>query len=294
VSKIRIGAWQGPTVDNNPEKNIQKVIEVLERTQSLGLDFLCFPEVFLARAEKISDLESCLGLDDPRITHLLEVSAKFDTVLIVGMNERDQGQILNTCLVIHAGRLLGKYHKTILTHEELPYTSTDLDMPVFDAKGIRFGVVLCHDTSFVEPALCLRWKGARLLFTPHYNDIPPEGIDTSIGKVTFWQHRRMVLNNQAALATLLKMVVVRSNVIIVKPDHLGAGDCGIWNMDGVAVAEGTPFVEQVVTCEFDQEIFKNEYWIDRHEVPPALLDQIARAAHDYPPSDIITGREQKK
>lgn len=282
--KIRLGAWQGPTIDYSPEKNIQKVIEVLERTQSFGLDFLCFPEVFLIRTTSMTDRENSMTLDDPRIASLVQACAKYDTVVLVGLSERHEEKIFNTCLVIYAGRLLGKYHKTILTTEEAPFTSTDLDMPVFDAKGIRFGVVLCHDTSFVEPALCLRWKGARLLFTPHYNDIPPDGIETSTGKVTFWQHRRMVLNNQAALATLLKMVVVRSNVVIVKPDHLGAGDCGIWNMDGVAVAEGTPFIEQVISAEFDRDIFLHEYWIDRHDVPPALLDQIAKAAHDYPKS----------
>jgi len=46
----------------------------------------------------------------------------------------------------------------------------------------------------------------------------------------------MVLNNQAALAALLKMVVVRSNVVIVREGHLGAGDANIWDMNGEVVA----------------------------------------------------------
>jgi len=279
--KIRIGTWQGPIIDNCPERNIQKLVEVLQQTRSLNLDFLCFPEVFICRTSAISDRENSMALDDPRIQSLVSACAQYDTVVLVGLNERFEGKVFNTCLVIYAGGLLGRYHKTVLTAEEAPFSSSDLDMPVFEAKGIRFGVVLCHDTSFVEPALCLRWKGARLLFTPHYNNIPPDGIDTPTGKVTFWQHRRMVLNNQSALATLLKMVVVRSNLVLVEPNHLGAGDCGIWDMDGVPVAQGTPFIEQVVSAEFDREIFTREHWIDRHDVPPALLDQITQAAHHY-------------
>ena len=92
----------------------------------------------------------------------------------------------------------------------------------------------------------------------------------------------MVLNNQAALATLLKMVVVRSNVIIVNDNQLGSGDSNIWNMDGVLVAEGTPFVECVVTAEFDQRVFLEEHWIDRRDVPVRLVEMIAEAASEYP------------
>jgi predicted amidohydrolase len=110
----------------------------------------------------------------------------------------------------------------MLTRYDAQNFANDLELPVFEAKGIKFGVVICHDTSFVEPALYLRWCGARLLFNPHFDDIAPEGFPTSSHKVSCWEHRTMVLNNQAALATLLKMVVVRSNVIIVNANQLGS------------------------------------------------------------------------
>jgi predicted amidohydrolase len=198
------------------------------------------------------------------------------------MSERMDGKIYNTQLVVYRGNLLGKYHKTMLTDEDRLVFASDLELPVFTAKGIKFGVVICADTSFVEPALYLRWRGARLLFTPHYNDIPPEGIDTPNGKVTFWEHRTMVLNNQAALATLLKMVVVRSNVVIVREGHLGAGDACIWDMNGEVIASGTPFTEAVVTAEFDRWIFEKENWISRREIPLELVERIAAAAKEYP------------
>jgi hypothetical protein len=140
-------------------------------------------------------------------------------------------------------------------------------------------------TSFVEPALYLRWKGACLLFTPHFNNIAPATERGDGSRMTFWSHRRMVLNNQAALATLLKMVVVRSNVVIVRPDALGAGDSNIWGMDGELVASGEPFVEQVVTATFDKRIFTEEHWIDRREVPVQLLRMIADAAKRYGDDD---------
>ncbi len=279
--KIRIGSYQGPIVDNNIDQNLLKVKEVLHQTEGMGLDFLCFPEIFLSGYSQRAVLESSIPLNDSRLVEFIQQTAVYDTVILVGMSEQDGGKIFNTQIVTYQGRLLGKYHKTILTEEEKQVFSSDLDLPVFEAKGIRFGIVICHDTSFVEPALYIRWRGARLLFTPHYNDIPPSGINTPNGKVSFWEHRTMVLNNQAALATLLKMVVVRSNVVMVKEGHLGAGDSNIWDMNGVMVASGIPFTESVVTAEFERRIFQVEHWINRKEVPVELLDKIAQASREY-------------
>ena len=279
--RIRIGSFQGPIVDNDFECNLNKVKEVLNQTRDKSLDFLCFPEVYLSGYSEQAIRESSALITDARLLEFIRFSTAFDTVILVGMSEREGDKIFNTQIVVYRGKLLGKYHKTMLTDEDKLVFASDLEFPVFEAKGIKFGVVICADTSYVEPALLLRWKGARLLFTPHYNDIPPEGIDTSDGKVNFWEHRSMVLNNQAALATLLKMVVVRSNVVIVREDHLGAGDANIWDMNGEIVARGTPFTECIVTAEFERAIFEKENWINRKEVPVALLDRIAQAAREY-------------
>ena len=278
---IRIGSFQGPIVDNDFEFNLNKVKDVLFKTKGQGLDFICFPETYLSGYSEQAVRESSVPLDDPRLLEFIRFSAGFNTVILVGMSERDHDRIFNTQIVVYQGKLLGTYHKKMLTEEDKQVFVSDMEFPVFEAKGVKFGVVICADTSYVEPALLLRWKGARLLFTPHYNDIPPEGIDTPDGKVTFWEHRTMVLNNQAALATLLKMVVVRSNVIIVREGHLGAGDANIWDMNGEVVARGIPFKECIVTAEFDRSIFERENWINRKEVPVELLVLIARAAREY-------------
>lgn len=279
--RIRIGSFQGPIVENDFECNLNKVKKVMNQTRDKGLDFLCFPETYLSGYSEQAVRESSILMNDPRLLEFICFSTAFDTVILVGMSERDGDKIFNTQIVVYRGKLIGKYHKTMLTDEDKLVFTSDLEFPVFEAKGVKFGVVICADTSYVEPALLLRWKGARLLFTPHYNDIPPEGIDTSDGKVTFWEHRSMVLNNQAALATLLKMVVVRSNVVIVREGHLGAGDANIWDMNGEVVARGTPFTECIVTAEFDRAIFEKENWINRKEVPVELLDRIAQAAREY-------------
>ena len=279
--RIRIGSFQGPILDHDFEGNLKKVTEVLNQTVDKGLDFLCFPETYLTGYSEQAIQESSIFINDPRLQEFIRFCTDFDTVILAGLCEREGKKIFNTQIVVYRGKLLGKYHKAMIMDDEKLLFATDLEFPVFEAKGVKFGVVICADTSYVEPALLLRWKGARLLFTPHYNYSPLEGIHTSDGKVTFWEHRTMVLNNQAALATLLKMVVVRSNVVTVEENQLGSGDAAIWDMNGKIVASGIPFTECVVTAEFDRAIFEKEHWISRKDVPVELVNQIAHAAREY-------------
>jgi predicted amidohydrolase len=279
--KIKIGSWQG-LVEEDLSRNIVKVEKVLEESKDLGLDFICFPETYLSGYSPEAIRENALSLEDKRLTKLITEFRSMDSVILVGMSEKQADKTFNSQVVFYKGEILGVYHKTMLTDYDQQCFSTDLVLPVFEAKGVRFGVIICHDTSFVEPALYLRWKGARLLFTPHFNNLPPTGILTSTGEVSFWEHRSMVLNNQAALATLLKMVVVRSNVIVIHPDSLGTGEGGIWGMNGDLLAKGEPFRECMVTQEFEKNIFLKEHWINRAEVPSQLLDMIAEAAKEYP------------
>ena len=106
---------------------------------------------------------------------------------------------------------------------EAGYTPGD-ELPVFHAKGVCFGIQICHDTSFPELTSTLSWKGARLLFTPHYNHIPSDCVD---------DHRIRVRNNHIGLAAHYSLVVARSNVVVSHIDGSpGYGDSAIFAPNG--------------------------------------------------------------
>lgn len=280
---IKIGSYQGPIADNNIMQNVLNVKKIAEENKNNNLDFLCFPETYLSGYTPSAIKESAITIKDPVILDLLKWSSDFDTVFLVGFSEKRESGIYNSQLVFYKGELLGVATKTMLTigYDDQHFV-TDLEMPVFEAKGIKFGVAICHTTSFVEPALYLRLKGARLLFTPHFNNMHPYVKLPNGDEISFTSHRNMVLANQAALATLLKMVVVRSNIVVVNPNGLGSGDSNMWDMDGQLVAYGNPFTECVVMHEFNKDLFLREHkMIDRHEVPLALYEMILEAAKVY-------------
>jgi predicted amidohydrolase len=264
---IRIAAWQGPSVEDF-DANMARVLEAIDRAGSQGADFLCFPETYLSNY----GAGLAVHADDKRVHEMVRRSERFDMVVIVGLSELEAGRVLNTMLVIHQGRVMGKYRKTMLTGYDKEVFAPDYDLPVFEAKGIRFGVIVCHDSSFVEPALTMRWKGARLLFSPHFNRIPEDTAD---------EHRILVRNNHVGLAALLQMVVVRANNVGAEPGKIGYGDSAIFSPLGVAVAQAPLFKEALIHADFDESVFREERWRTRAEIPMSVRDQLSAAMRAF-------------
>lgn len=279
MDTIKIGSFQGEIREGEVDANLKKVGEVFQANHSL--DFLCFPETYITGYSQEAVEKCSLKITDKKIRNLIAATKGSECVLLVGMSENRLGEKVNTQLVIKNGALLGQADKCMLTLYDKTIFASTLKMPVFESKGVKFGICICHTTSFPEPAQLLSLQGARLLFTPHYNNIPAQTIVNGKEYISFAEHRRMVLNNQAALATMFKMVVVRSNILSFSKQNLGSGDSNIWDMDGNLVAEGRMFAEEVVRADFDREIFLKTHFIDRKELSMQLFDKIYSSAKKY-------------
>lgn len=264
---IKIAAYQGPCSDDF-DKNLTKVREVIGSAGQDGTDFLCFPEGYLSNYK--ADL--AVPLDDPRLRDLIGYAGRCDMVVIVGLSEMESDQVYNTALILYGGKTLGKYRKTMLTGKDKESFAHDYSLPVFEAKGITFGVIICHDSSFVEPALTMRWQGARLLFSPHYNLLPYDSAD---------EHRIVVRNNHVGLAALLQMVVVRSNIVGGSDEKIGYGDSAIFSPLGVPVATAPLFREALISAEFDDPALETERWRMRKEIPREVCRQLSEAARVF-------------
>lgn len=263
---IKLSAYQGKCTDDFDE-NLNKVREIIDRAGENKSDFLCFPEGYLSNYK--TDL--VVPMDEPRVLELVEYTSKYDMVVIVGISEKESEKAFNTALILYQGKILGKYRKTMLTGSDKKVFASDYDLPIFEAKGIPFGVIVCHDSSFIEPALTMRWKGARLLFSPHYNSISYDRMD---------EHRTLVRNNHVGLSVLLQMVVVRANVIGGDEKYLGYGDSAIFSPLGIPVAVAPLFKEALISAEFDHSVFMKESWRTRKEIPLDVYQQLWNTARE--------------
>ena len=276
---VVISAWQGPCVDGDFAANLATARSVVQQALERHSDFLAFPETFLSgyvTREKM--LAGARNLDGPEITSFIAESAGHNMVIIVGLARKVGEEVFNTELVIQHGKLLGTFDKVMLTgsdRDKLKFTP-GLDVPVFTANGARFAVIICHDTSFPQPGFLAKLRGAEILFTPHYNSIDAQRVD---------EHRKLVRNNHVGLACLLKMALVRSNVVVLdRPGSPGYGDSFIMTPEGEVLAGADLFRTELVTATLTAEMFRRANgWASLDAVPAwlnkALAEELVRAAN---------------
>lgn len=242
---VRLAAFQGYSARGDVEANVATARRVIGEAAEAGADFLCLPETFLSGYGDRATVErAAIAGDDARLTELGELAGRSGMVLLVGFSERlEDGRVGNSVALFDAGRRLGTYRKTMLTggdYREMGFC-TDFELPVWRAKGITFGCIVCADSSYFETAATMAYRGASVLFSPHYNCIAPDRMDA---------HRIRVRNNHVGLAALLELYVVRANVVHRDdPRGLGYGDSAIFGPDGAALVEAGLFREGLIVAE---------------------------------------------
>jgi len=279
VDKLVIGVWQGRCADGDLAANIKRTEEVIDEAGEAGCDFVCLPETFLSGYGTREAVESgAMALDDKRLAALAARAggaAERGVVTLVGISERRGDQVFNTQVVLDGGRVAGAYSKTMLTGGDARTMNFGIDdeLPVFEAKELRFGIIICHDSSFPEIAATMVWQGARLIFSPHYNSISRDSMD---------EHRIVVRNNHVGIAAHYGVVVARSNVVGVKKDGelLGYGDSAIFSPLGEPLAEAGLFTEKLITADVAPWLGGSR-WRRRSELRPAVIDRWTAAARDH-------------
>jgi predicted amidohydrolase len=267
---VVISTYQGPCVDGDFDANLAAVRKGIGEALARDSDFVVFPETFLSGYRSREDvLRGARRLDDAEVKAFIAESGKHGMVVLVGMARVTPDGLYNTVLVIHRGELLGTFDKIMLTRgdsQQLRFLPGQR-VPVFEAHGARFAVIICHDTSFPHPAMIAKLKGAEILFTPHFNEIGAERMDA---------HRKWVRNCHIGLATQMKMVLVRSNVVRTGGEGLGYGDSFIMNPRGEVMAGPELFQTGLFTATITPALFRSPYvWASFDEVKPNINAMLA-------------------
>ena len=199
---------------------------------------------------------------------VLERTARFEPLFLVGFNELRDGHLFNTVAVIEQGKLLGRYSKAMPIHG---YFTPGREFPVFEKKGLKFGIVICADGGYIEPTRILSLKGARLIFAPHFNFVS--------GPV---KHYQMVRNDHIARAVENGVYFLRANNVVPgrtldgsSYQGYGYGDSYLLNPNGEVVAAAGLFHEYLMIYNFDLQK-KHRSQLNRRSVKSAneLVDAL--------------------
>jgi predicted amidohydrolase len=239
---MRVGHCQLDSKSGDFEANLAKVVKGVERAEKEHVQIVCFPECFLTGYfdKEEPTRKHAFAVDSPQMLKVLDRTSRLDPTVIVGFNEKRGDDLYNTALIAHKGHVLGTYSKCFAY---MPFHKQGRDFPVFERSGVKFGVVICADGGYVEPARILALKGARIIFAPHFNYIGKEGLI---------KHFQEVRADHVARAVENRVYFVRGNNVVLGKEE------GITAYEGVGYGDSyivDPFGEMVVRSRRHQEDF---------------------------------------
>ena len=147
--------------------NADRIIAALEEARAGGADLLLTPELAVSGypPEDLllrSDFYRACSRETDRIA-----AAARDITVVLGHPVEDGDQRYNAASVLRDGKLVARYHKSLLPNYEVfdeeRYFEAGNDACVFEVKGVRFGLNICADVWERGPAEAARAAGAQVL-----------------------------------------------------------------------------------------------------------------------------------
>jgi 5-aminopentanamidase len=168
---VRIGSYQATPESTFADRKAQ-VNRILAKADKELVEFVCLPEGFLTGyyAEEKLARENCLEVASAIFREWLADVTPYQATIIIGFNERDGDHVFDSVPIVEKGNLLGIQRKHYLYHN---YFTPGSSFPIFWSKGVPFGVTICLDTNYFEPARLLALQGAAILFSPMCNRVSP-------------------------------------------------------------------------------------------------------------------------
>ncbi len=231
------------------DHNLRRFEEGLQRADAEGVRIVSFPECFFTGypdTEEVARRDAFAADADP-MARILDVTSRHDALAIAGFNETRGADLYNTVLVARRGHLLGLYSKCSAYKK---FHRQGREFPVWEHEGLVFGVLICSDGGYIEPARILALKGARVIFAPHFNHIRQDQL---------LRHFMKVRADHTARAIENRVFFVRGNNVVLDPAKsgitqttgVGYGDSYIVDPDGEIVARSRRHAEDFICADID-------------------------------------------
>lgn len=223
-TRLKVGACQTSDIQGDIESALAVIGKFALQADSERVTILCFPECFLQGYTLESRIahERAIDLSSFAFAEILKRLGHYETLLVIGLIEADNGALFNTAVVIHSGQLVGIYRKTHIHPKEVIFQA-GRSHPVFEVAGRRFGVNICHDARFEESAAQLAQQGTQLILYPLNNLLP-------VAVAQRWRTRHIELLRDRAKQT--GALVVSADVVADRGDAISYGCTAIIGRDG--------------------------------------------------------------
>jgi 5-aminopentanamidase len=239
---VRVAAYQAPYRPYPADGGAELVVPFLQRAQEQHVDLVCCPESLVGELANESDGDTpatvALSVEDGQLTDALAPLFGWPMAIVVGFTRRVQdGTLYNAAAVIIDGSVAGIYHKLY------PGRSVCVpgeDLPIFEHAGVRFGVLICADAHYIEPARLLASRGAELLVVPVHGGHRPD-------KENAWRARGT--NVHVARSVENGLPLVAADIAGWQGERVSRGTSATIDNQGTILAAARPLEEDFIVAD---------------------------------------------
>ena len=169
MQDTRIAAITCPAPVGEIEQNIAMTVQWSRKAKKAGANLVCFPELNITgycNRPLISEL--ALPIPGPITDQLSRWACRENIDILAGMAEHNpEGLPFASHCHFTAHGQVNVYRKVHTAPPERKCYSPGSEIPIFQSKGITFGIQLCYDAHFPELSAAMTAKGAEVIFMPH-------------------------------------------------------------------------------------------------------------------------------
>jgi len=213
--------------------------------ESEGVALLCCPEAVIGGLADYSNEPEKFALraSDGELVTILAPLASSTVTSIVGFTELGpNNELFNAAAVFHQGQVAGIYRKLHPALRKSVYSAGSAT-PVFRVGHLVFGIVICNDSNYSEPARRIAEQGASIVFIPTNNGLPAGSAEADLVR-------------QARAVD--KMRAIENGIWVVRADVAGefgglssCGSSGVVDPRGNAVRAGRIATEDLLVVEIE-------------------------------------------
>jgi 5-aminopentanamidase len=242
---VKVAAYQAPLLPAGSLDALGLIRTQIECCEAQGITILCCPEAILGGLADYArhPAHFAIAADAGHLDSVLAQLASDTVTTIIGFTElADQGRLYNSAAVFQRGSVAGVYRKLYPAINRSVYEAGH-KVPVFQVGELTFGIVICNDSNYFEPARLMAAHGATALFVPTNNGLPPARARADLVA--------QARNVDIARAVENSMWVIRADVAGRTSELVSYGSSGIVDPNGTVIQSAKQFSEDLVIAEIE-------------------------------------------
>jgi predicted amidohydrolase len=169
-----------PRVASTLDDGLDRIRRLLSDASAQGAEIVCFPEAYLPglRGQDFDVLPWNQEQQERAIEVLSQLAREHRVATILGMERLTEAGRQIAALVIDArGQIQGYQTKNQLDPSEDQFYVPGNARRLFEIKGVKFGVVICHEGwRYPETVRWAAVRGAKIVFHPQHTGNEKAGV----------------------------------------------------------------------------------------------------------------------